>query len=291
MTKILLGALSFLMIVSIPFAWAETHEKLITLEEASKAAGLNSGAHQRSIREGIELKKLALGVAEAYSAKPNEKRLQKARERTDINKKTLPQASVDLGIILGVENQAQLKVLNVSAFMDGFKKGYTQTLTSPELATNTVVVNNFIQQQRMLGAEERLTKAKEFLEQNARREGVIVTKSSLQYEILEQGSGPNVTWKDMVKVNYRNTKPNSHYLYDSSKDSGPTTFAMRGDIPEGWRELFMLMNKGSRYRVYLPPALGFGVEGEGEGDAVLPNEILITEFTLLDIIPPPPVVD
>ncbi len=288
MKKLLLGALSFLMIVSMPFAWAET-EKLITLEEASKAAGLNSGAHQGSIREGIVLKQLASGVAEAYSTKPTDKRLQKAREHTAINRTFSPQASADLGVLLAVENQAQLKTLNVSAFMDGFKRGYTQTLTSPELATAAMVASKFIQQQRMLNAEEQLTKSKEFLAQNAKREGVIVTKSGLQYEILAQGSGPNVTWKDMVKVNYRSTKPNSNYLYDSSKDSGPTTFAMRGDIPEGWRELFALMNKGSCYRVYLSPDLGFGVEGEG--DAVLPNEVLITEFTLLDIIPPPPVVE
>jgi FKBP-type peptidyl-prolyl cis-trans isomerase len=268
-------------------------EQPVTLEQASKAAGLNAGAQQRLVNQGIHLQQFSLGIAEAYKTKPSENRLQKARERTanELNaelKKNSSKVSVDLGLIVALQQQELLKKIDIQTFMEGFKIGYTQNVASPELAQASILVDKYYQQQRILGSDDRLIKSEEFLEKNAKREGVIVTKSGLQYEILEQGSGPKVSWMDMVTVNYRHTKPNSDFMYDSAQHNHSETMAMRGTIPEGWRELFLLMSKGARYRVYLPPALGFGAEGNG--DALLPNEVLITEFTLLEIIPPPPVV-
>ncbi len=294
----------FVLLIMMSSAWANEQEKLITLVEASNAAGLNVGAQQRLIRKDIDLKHLAIGIAEAYSAKPGEERMLKAREgvaiftasnakgqakSTTANKKNVKQANVDLGLILAVENQQQLKTIDVDAFMAGFKTGYTQDVASPQLAAASIVVDKYLQQLRMLGAEERLMKAQQFLAENATRKGVIVTASGLQYEILQQGSGVKPAWKDMVTVNYRHTKPNSNFMYDSAENGHSETMVMRGTIPKGWHELFLLMNKGSRYRVYLPPSLGWGEQGNG--DNLLPNEVLITEFTLLDVIPPPPVVD
>lgn len=278
------------------FALAQSPLKPITLAEASKAAGLNSGAQQRLSKVGIDLAQLELGIAEAYRVTPNKKQLQSALENSAIfpappakitaNSNVL-EASFNLGIVLAAHAQTQFSGLDVPAYMQGFNSGYAKATTSPKLAAATVLVIQYYQQQRMLGAEERLVKSTEFLAENAKRKGVIVTASGLQYEMLAQGTGATATWKDMVQVNYRDTKPNSDYVYDSAEDSGPTTYAMRGAIPEGWRELFALMNKSARYRVFLPPHLGYGKEGLGE--TVLPNEVLITEFTLLDIIPPPPV--
>ena len=295
-----LAFIVFGLLIVMSSAWANEQEKLVTLKEASHAAGLNSGAQQRLIRKNINVKHLALGIAEAYRTKPTAKRLQAAREHVAIlvpaanesasgSKKKLQQASVDLGVIVAVENQEQLKTLNVAAFIKGFETAYTQNLTSPQLAAASIVVDKFFKQQRMQGAHERLIKAKYFLAENAKRKGVIVTTSGLQYEIVEQGSGDKPTWKDMVTVNYRHTKLDSNFMYDSAEHGHSETMALRGVIPAGWLELFLLMSKGARYRVYLPPMLGWGAEGNG--DALLPNEVLITEFTLLDIIPPPPALD
>jgi FKBP-type peptidyl-prolyl cis-trans isomerase len=255
---------------------------------------------------GIDLTQVELGIAEAYRATPTKQQLQAAGESAAIFPAPLAlatkkakatnataadvnvlAASYSLGIVMAANAQTQFKRLDVPAYMQGFKRGYAKAIASPKLAAATVVVIKYYQQQRMVGAEDQLIKSTEFLLENAKRKGVIVTNSGLQYEILAQGTGAIATWKDMVQVNYRDTKPNSEYVYDSAEDSGPTTYAMRGAMPEGWRELFALMNKGARYRVYLPPNLGWGKEGAGE--TVLPNEVLITEFTLLDIIPPPPV--
>lgn len=299
-----LAFIVFGLLMAASAAGAAEQEKLVTLAEVSNAAGLNVGAQQRLIRKNIDLKHLALGIAEAYSAKSGEDRMLKARESvaifaaptangqaksTTTNRKNVQQANVDLGLILAVENQEQLKTIDIAAFMAGFKTGYTQNIASPQLATSSIVVDKYLQQVRMQGAEERLMKAQQFLAENANRKGVIMTTSGLQYEILQQGNGVKPTWQDMVKVNYRHTKPDSDFVYDSAAHNHSETMAMRGTIPKGWHELFLLMNKGSRYRVYLPPSLGWGEQGNG--DNLLPNEVLITEFTLLDVIPPPPVVD
>lgn len=285
-------------ILLIPLAWADKQEKLVTLEEASHAAGLNAGAQQRLLRNGIDVSQLALGITESYRAKPDDKRVEIARKSSSVfpiptdkkstaDKNTLLQASFDLGILVAMENQEQLKTIDIHAFIEGFKKSYTKSIASPQLASASLVISHYSQQQRMKDADDNLAKSTEFLAENAKHKGVVVTQSGLQYEVLEEGNGPKPTVMDMVSVNYRHSKPNSDFLYDSAEHGHSETMAMRGVIPAGWKELFLLMNKGSRYRVYLPPALGFGAEGNG--DALMPNEVLITEFTLLDIIPPPAV--
>jgi FKBP-type peptidyl-prolyl cis-trans isomerase FklB len=280
-------ALAFMFVVSTVVA--DEQDARVTLEQASKAAGLNAGAQQNWLNKGIDLNKFALGISEAYKTKLSEKRLQKAHEHLDASKKFLSKNSMDLGLVVASDCQNQLKKIDVSAFMEGFRVGYSQTVSSPELAKATLLIDNYYRQERLFGSEERLINSNKFLQENAKREGVVVTKSGLQYEMLEQGTGAKTTWMDMVQVNYCHTKPNSDFRYDSAEHGHSETMAMRGTIPEGWRELFLLMNKGARYRVYLPPDLGWGLEGNG--DALLPNEVLITEFTLLDIIPPPPVVN
>ena len=275
---------SLSLLASISFAQVP-----VTLEVASKAAGLNAGAQQRLLRSNIHLKKLAQGVRDVYDAKPSQKRLEKAHQAIAIGKKVTPYVSLELGIVVATELQEQLKVLSVPSFMEGFSEGYAKNIESTDLAAAAIVISEFIQQERMKGAEERLASANQFLAENAKKEGVIVTKSGLQYEVLQEGTGPKPKWADMVTVNYRHTKPGSDFMYDSAEHNHTETIPLRGAIPEGWRELFLLMNKGGRYRVYLSPKLGWGAEGNG--DSLLPNEVLITEFSLIDIVPPPPVVD
>lgn len=295
-----IGYYLFSLLLVMPLSWAASPEQAITLAQASKAAGLNAGAQQRLLKLGIDLNQLALGVADGYSNKPDANRLIVLNKssslfpspsaksvKTPDDKNALAQASFDLGILLAVENQPQLKTMDVSAFSEGFKTSYKKNIVSAKLAAAYLVVSNYYQQQRMQGAEESLLKSLAFLTENSKRNGVVMTASGLQYEVLVEGTGAKPTLLDMVTVNYRHSKPDSDFIYDSAAEGHSETMAMRGAMPEGWHELFLLMNKGARYRVYLPPALGFGAEGNG--DALLPNEVLITEFTLLDIIPPPAV--
>ena len=119
-----------------------------------------------------------------------------------------------------------------------------------------------------------------FLAENALREGVQVTESGLQYEIIKQGKGKKYpTATDVVKVHYHGTLTNGT-VFDSSVDRGePISFALTQVIP-GWTEGLQLMTVGSKYKFYIPQNLGYGSQQAG---SIPPYSTLIFEVELLGI--------
>ncbi len=124
--------------------------------------------------------------------------------------------------------------------------------------------------------------ADSFLAATAEQEGVTTTESGLQYEVIEQGDGPRPGPEDQVTVNYRGTLADGTQ-FDSSYDRGePATFSLGGVIP-GFAEGIQLMPVGSTYKLYIPPALGYGPQG-GPGGGIPPNSALVFEIELLEIV-------
>lgn len=120
-----------------------------------------------------------------------------------------------------------------------------------------------------------------YLQENAQKEGVITTASGLQYEILKEGQGEKPTLQDTVTVHYEGTKIDGT-VFDSSIARGtPATFPVAVLI-EGWKEALQLMPVGSKYRLVLPPDLAYGQAGAG--NVIGPNEVLIFEVELLQIL-------
>jgi FKBP-type peptidyl-prolyl cis-trans isomerase FkpA len=118
-----------------------------------------------------------------------------------------------------------------------------------------------------------------FLADNAKREGVQTTESGLQYEVLRDGSGPKPHVTDTVTVNYKGTLIDGT-VFDSSYDRGqPATFPLMQVVP-GWRQGIPLMPVGSKYKLYIPPELGYGSQDKG---TIPPNSVLIFEVELLGI--------
>lgn len=104
-------------------------------------------------------------------------------------------------------------------------------------------------------AEKRYAAVREegeaFLRVNAKKEGVHVTESGVQYEILKEGNGPRPQKTDRVTVHYHGTFPNGQ-VFDSSVNRGsPATFGVTQVIP-GWVEVLQMMPVGSKWRVALP---------------------------------------
>ena len=118
-----------------------------------------------------------------------------------------------------------------------------------------------------------------FLAANAKREGVKTTESGLQYEVLRDGSGPKPRVTDTVTVHYKGTLIDGT-VFDSSYDRGqPATFALMQVVP-GWRQGIPLMPVGSKYKLVIPPDLGYGAQDKG---TIPPNSVLIFEVELLGI--------
>jgi len=118
-----------------------------------------------------------------------------------------------------------------------------------------------------------------FLEENKLREGVIVTESGLQYEVLKMGKGKKPAATDRVKVHYHGTLTDGT-VFDSSVDRGePIVFGLNQVIP-GWTEGVQLMPVGSKFRFYIPQNLGYGERAAG---SIPPYSTLIFEVELLGI--------
>ncbi|MES2042880.1 MAG: FKBP-type peptidyl-prolyl cis-trans isomerase [Pseudomonadota bacterium] len=105
---------------------------------------------------------------------------------------------------------------------------------------------------------------------------VVETASGLQYKVLKAGTGAaKPTDDDIVLVNYEG-KLTSGTTFDASQQ--PTPMAVKGVVP-GFSEGLKLMNKGAKYRFWIPPALGYGDKAAGPIPA---NSVLVFDLELLD---------
>jgi FKBP-type peptidyl-prolyl cis-trans isomerase FkpA len=118
-----------------------------------------------------------------------------------------------------------------------------------------------------------------YLEVNAEKEGVIVTESGLQYEVLTEGSGDHPTATATVEVHYHGTLINGS-VFDSSVDRGePVSFPLNRVI-RGWTEGLQLMTIGSKYRFTIPSELAYGTQTQ---EKIPGNSVLIFDVELLSI--------
>lgn len=120
-----------------------------------------------------------------------------------------------------------------------------------------------------------------FLSENAKREGIKVTESGLQYEALTEGNGATPVASDKVEVHYTG-KLIDGTVFDSSVERGvPAMFGVTQVIP-GWVEALQLMKEGDKWRLYIPSDLAYG--SQGAGGIIGPNSTLIFDVELLRVI-------
>jgi FKBP-type peptidyl-prolyl cis-trans isomerase len=119
---------------------------------------------------------------------------------------------------------------------------------------------------------------KAYLEANGKKEGVVTTKSGLQYKIITAGKGPKPKATDTVTVNYRGTLIDGKEFDSSYKHGESASFAVNSVIP-GWTEVLQLMPEGSKWEVTIPSDLAYGPGGAG-GD-IGPDSTLVFEIELV----------
>lgn len=123
-----------------------------------------------------------------------------------------------------------------------------------------------------------------FLAANKTQSGVIETASGLQYEVLKQGTGASPTDGDVALVMYKGTLRDGTQ-FDASQQ--PTPLPVTGMIP-GFTEALKLMKKGGKYRIWIKPELGYGLEArkDQQGREVIPaNSLLVFEVELFEFMP------
>jgi len=142
------------------------------------------------------------------------------------------------------------------------------------------VLNTFFQELEAKVAGAAKADGEKFLAENAKREGVKVTASGLQYEILEPSLGQKPKATDTVRVHYEGTLIDGT-VFDSSYRRGESiTFPLNGVI-KGWTEGLQLMSIGSKYKFFIPYQLAYGERGAGA--SIPPYAALIFTVELLGI--------
>ena len=192
----------------------------------------------------------------------------------------------EISYALGINIGKSLKnsgIQDVSAA--DFAKGMNDVLSGnaldiPESEARELLNNYFkkLQEERM---QKNKTEGKQFLEENAKKQGVVVTESGLQYQILTEGNGEKPKSSDRVKVHYHGTLIDGT-VFDSSVQRGePAVFGVT-QVISGWVEALQLMPVGSKWRLFIPYKLAYGAQGAGE--MIQPFSTLIFDVELIDIV-------
>ncbi len=143
------------------------------------------------------------------------------------------------------------------------------------------VIREQMQAKQSEQAKSQSADGENFLAENAKREGVTVTASGLQYEILSEGEGDKPTASSTVRTHYHGTLTDGT-VFDSSYDRGqPAEFPVNGVIA-GWTEALQMMPVGSKWRLTIPYNLAYGERGAG--GAIGPYQTLVFDVELLAIV-------
>jgi FKBP-type peptidyl-prolyl cis-trans isomerase len=188
-----------------------------------------------------------------------------------------------LGHSVGANLKNQFPDVNpeiiAQAMMEAFQGKEDKIFPKPQDA------DTYIRTYMRVASEKKAVNNKEkgeaFLAQNAKKAGIKVTPSGLQYEIIKDAQGDKPTLESTVKVNYHGTTIDGE-VFDSSVERGePATFPLNGVI-KGWTEGLQLMSVGSKYKFYIPAELAYG--NRQAGGKIGPNSTLIFEVELLEIV-------
>jgi FKBP-type peptidyl-prolyl cis-trans isomerase FklB len=135
-------------------------------------------------------------------------------------------------------------------------------------------------------AEANARAAEFFLESNAREEGVQTTESGLQYKVVQSGPSGAISpdRNDLVRVDYEGSLTDGT-VFDSSFSRGQPYVTTGEQVVPGWTEALQRMKVGDEWILYVPPALGYGEEGQGAD--IPPNSVLVFRIKLLDVAPVP----
>lgn len=187
---------------------------------------------------------------------------------------------------LGLGIGQQLKSMNIENFsVEDFMRSICDVLTDSEPAIShreaQQLLNEYFDKQARQQAQETIAVGKAFLEQNAKKAGVVTTKSGLQYQVLTEGTGRSPKATDKVRCHYEGTLIDGTVFDSSYKRNEPADFPLNGVIP-GWTEGVQLMKEGAKYRFFIPYLLGYGERGAGS--SIPPYSTLIFDVELIKVL-------
>lgn len=189
-----------------------------------------------------------------------------------------------LSYALGINIAKSLKQSGLDSLSNGaFLQAFTDVKSGKDLPLTDQEIQALISTEFQKLAERKREKDKAageaYLAENAKKEGVIVTESGLQYEILVEGNGPIPTAEDKFEANYVGTFIDGTEFDSSERAGKPLVLGVTQVIP-GWTEALQMMPVGSKWRLVIPYDIAYGANGTR---GIPPYSTLIFEMELLSI--------
>ena len=241
------------------------------------------------MRKTIKLSLIAASVLALTACNKKEKKEQQAEVKLETEAQ---QQAYGIGASVGNflnQDLAEKKELGVELDEALLKRGFEDALAGNAKLDDEKIrevltaldqsIRTKQQEKAKVEAEKSKAEGEKFLAENAKKEGVTVTESGLQYEVITQGEGEKPVATDVVKVHYKGTLLDGTEFDSSYSRNEPTTFPLNRVIP-GWTEGLQLMPVGSKYKFTIPSELAYGERDLGKIPA---NSTLVFEVELLEI--------
>jgi FKBP-type peptidyl-prolyl cis-trans isomerase FklB len=185
-----------------------------------------------------------------------------------------------IGMNIGLSMKQQQVDADPAQIAAGLKAAFAgdeTLLTTEEMSQTLIAFQQRLQQQQLADNAEA---ANAFLQDNAKKDGVVTLPSGLQYKVLSSGSGATPKVDSQVQVHYRGTLIDGTEFDSSYSRNEPVSFPVNGVIA-GWTEALQLMKEGDKWQLVIPPQLAYAERGAPP--AIPPNSALIFEVELLKV--------
>ena len=187
---------------------------------------------------------------------------------------------------LGLGIGQQIKSMNIENFsIEDFTKSISDVIEGKETAFSSreaqMMLQEYFTRKQKEEAQAHIAEGKAYLDANAKRQGVVVTKSGLQYEVLQEGKGKSPKATDTVRCHYEGRLLDGTVFDSSYKRGEPADFGLNQVIP-GWTEGVQLMKEGAKFRFTIPYLLAYGEQGAGA--SIPPFSTLIFDVELIKVL-------
>ena len=274
-------------------------------------ASCGNGTPKANLRSDVDTVSYAIGMAQTQGLKDylvgrlgvdtaymDEfiKGLNDGANAGDDKKKAAYYAGIQIGqqisnqMVKGINHELfgedSTKTISLKNFMAGFISGTTGKGGLMTVDSAQVVAQNLMRSIKAKNLEKEFgpnkKEGEDFLKANAKKEGVKVLPSGVQYKVIKEGTGALPKDTSRVKVHYEGRLLNDS-VFDSSYKRGQPTEFRANQVIKGWTEALVHMPAGSIWEVYIPQELAYGERQQGA--LIKPFSMLIFKIELLEVDP------
>jgi FKBP-type peptidyl-prolyl cis-trans isomerase FklB len=224
---------------------------------------------------------LSVGAAQAQkTTKPATKPVVKSASAAPALKNLSDSASYAMGIAMAsFYSQQGIKNINSALVAQAIRDVTVGKKTNITEANANDIIMQLMNKAQASKVQPAVKAGQDFLAKNKTKPGVKTTASGIQYEVVKEGSGPKPAATDTVVVHYKGTLLDGTEFDNSYTRGEPATFPLNRVI-QGWTEGVALMPVGSKYKLYIPHTLAYGVNDNGP---IPGGSLLVFEVELLEI--------